>query len=83
MLKLFLFNAGLFCLVSYLGYKNDVDCLVLAVIFAVLHHYLRSVVDRLEFFTLPDSRPIPDCPRGMERAKNGMDCKSKGDLHGM
>jgi len=83
MLRLFLINVGLFCLVSYFGDKHKVDCLVLAVVFAFLHHILTTVVDRFEYFSYPDSRPIPDCPRGMDRARNGMDCKSKGDIHGM
>ena len=32
---------------------------------------------------LPDSRPIPPCPLGSERGRNGKDCKSQGDLYGL
>jgi hypothetical protein len=31
----------------------------------------------------PDSRVLPPCPLGTERGRNGLDCKSKGDLYGM
>jgi len=31
----------------------------------------------------PDSRVIPPCPGGTERGRNGLDCKSMGDLYGM
>jgi len=77
------FNALLFLIVSYLGEKNNINCYLLALIFAGLHHVLYSYVEKFEYFSMPDSRPIPPCPVGMERAKNGMDCKSKGDIHGM
>jgi len=32
---------------------------------------------------MPDSRPIPPCPLGSERGRNGKDCKSQGDLYGL
>jgi hypothetical protein len=30
-----------------------------------------------------DSRVVPPCPAGTERGKNGLDCKSMGDLYGL
>ena len=82
MLKWFLFNAGLFWVVSYLGKLNNVHCGLLAVIFAVLHHLLHGYVRTLEYF-LPDSKVLPPCPGDSERGSNGLDCKSKGDVYGL
>jgi hypothetical protein len=84
MFKWFVFNALLFGVVSYLGHENKVQCVLLSVIFAILHHVLGSYVRTIEGFSyMPDTRPIPDCPKGMDRGRNGMDCKSKGDMHGL
>jgi len=80
---MFIFNALLFWAVSYLGDKNKIDCMLLALIFAGLHHVLHGYASRLEFFSMPDTRPIPPCPTGTERGANGMDCKSPGDRYGM
>ena len=84
MLKQFVFNAVLFWVVSYLGQKNNVSCLVLAVVFAGLHHVFTKHV-QYEFFNyMPDTRPIPPCPPGaVPGDKNGMDCKLKSDIHGI
>jgi len=85
MWKWFLFNAALFFTVAYLGDKNKVNCFLLALAFAGLHHVLYGVVNRYEFFSyMPDTRPVPPCPPGSERGgKNGMDCKSVGDKYGL
>jgi len=85
MWKSLVFNAVLFWAVAYLGKKNNVDCLLLAVIFAVLHHFLGKMMTQYEFFNyMPDSRPVPPCPPGSERGgKNGMDCKSMGEKYGL
>jgi hypothetical protein len=32
---------------------------------------------------LPNSKEVPKCPAGSERGKNGLDCKSMGDLYGL
>jgi len=84
MWKEFLFNAVLFWVVSYIGRKNNVSCFILAVVFAGLHHVLKKHVFQYEFFDyMPDSRVIPKCLVGTERGRNGMDCKSQGDIHGL
>jgi hypothetical protein len=36
-----------------------------------------------DYFSMPDSKVLPRCPRGSERGSNGLDCKSMGDLYGM
>ena len=80
----FVFDAVLFYAVTYLGTMYSVNPIFLALIFATLHHLLGRIVERYEYFNyMPDTRPIPPCPRGMERGSNGMDCKSKGDRYGM
>jgi len=59
--------------------------LLAAFLFVLVHHLLGPFMKKyIEGFEMPDSRPIPPCPLGSERGgKNGMDCKSKGDLYGM
>ena len=83
MWKWFLFNAALFWTVSFVGKKYSVPCWALALGFALAHHLLSGYVRNLEFFSLPDTRPIPECPGSGERGRNGMDCKSKGDRYGL
>ena len=75
------FNAFLFWVVSYLGKKNNVDCMILAVIFAILHNHLSGYASRFEFFSMPDSRVVPQCPPGGERSQNGLDCNVRGEVH--
>ena len=85
MWKSLLFNAALFWVVSYLGDKNKVNCAVLAVVFAGLHHFLWKHVKMTENFQyLPDTRTPAPCAPGTEPGdKNGMDCKIQGDRHGI
>ena len=86
MWKWMLFNSALFYIVSYLGTKNHVSALCLAVIFGIVHYFAGKMLRENMTSSgdvLPDSSRIPPCPVGMERASNGLDCKSKGDLYGL
>jgi hypothetical protein len=93
MWKWFIFNAVLFygTVVAadelYRRKMTDphLSLLMMALLFAALHHFLARYVTTIEFFNyMPDSRPVPPCPPGSERGgKNGMDCKSVGDKYGL
>jgi hypothetical protein len=81
MLKWLLFNTALFWLVSYLGTKNHVHALTLAVIFAVVHHFLgKRLIEGFDY--MPDSRKTT-CAKGSVPAANGLDCKLPSDRYGL
>uniref|UniRef100_A0A6C0JK01 Uncharacterized protein n=1 Tax=viral metagenome TaxID=1070528 RepID=A0A6C0JK01_9ZZZZ len=81
MWKWAVFNAALFYIVSYLGTKNHIHALLLALIFAVLHHFFGKQL--IEGFTsLPDSRKT-SCAKGSVPAGNGLDCKLPTDIYGL
>jgi len=82
MWKWLLFNTALFWLVSYLGTKNHVHAVLLAVIFAVVHHFLRRQLMREGFNYMPDSRKTT-CAPGSVPADNGLDCKLPTDRYGL
>ena len=53
-------------------------------VFLMLRFVVVPVLTKEYFNYMPDSRPLPPCPPGSERGdKNGMDCKSMGDRHGL
>ena len=84
MWKSLLFNFALFYGVTYLGEKNSISPIALAVLFAVLHHVLGRFLRITEGFDyMPNSKTIPPCPPNSERAHNGADCKAKGDRYGL
>jgi hypothetical protein len=81
MWKWALFNAALFYAVSYLGTKNHVHALLLAVIFALLHHLFgRQLIEGFDY--MPDSRKTT-CAKGSVPAENGLDCKLPTDIYGL
>jgi hypothetical protein len=81
MWKWLLFNTALFWVVSYLGTKNHVDALLLAVIFAVVHHLLgKQLIEGFDY--MPDSRKTT-CAKGSVPAANGLDCKLPTDRYGL
>jgi len=81
MWKWALFNAALFYVVSYLGTKNHVHALLLAVIFALLHHLFgRRLIEGFDY--MPDSRKTT-CAKGSVPAGNGLDCKLPTDIYGL
>jgi hypothetical protein len=85
MWKSLVFNAALFWVVAYLGDKNKVDCVVLALVFAGLHHVLYSFVNR-EFMNdfMPDTTSPAPCPKGtVSGDHHPMDCKIPSDKYGM
>jgi len=82
MWKWLLFNGALFWAVSYLGSKNDISPVVLAAIFAVLHHVLCTTVMREGFSYMPDSHKTT-CAKGSVPAGNGLDCKLPTDRYGL
>jgi len=82
MWKSLVFNGALFWVVCYLGTKNNVNSLLLALIFAVLHHVLRKqlLVERFDY--MPDSHKTT-CAKGSVPAANGLDCKLPSDRYGL
>ena len=81
MLKWLVFNTALFWLVSYLGTKNHVHALLLAVIFAVVHHFLgKQLIEGFDY--MPDSHKTT-CAKGSVPAANGLDCKLPTDRYGL
>ena len=53
-------------------------------VFLMLRFVVLPFLSKEYFNNMPDSRPVPPCPPGSERGdKNGMDCKSIGDKHGI
>jgi len=81
MWKWLLFNTALFWVVSYLGTKNHIDALLLAVIFAVVHHLLgKQLIEGFDY--MPDSRKTT-CAKGSVPAANGLDCKLPTDRYGL
>ena len=53
-------------------------------VFLALRFVVLPFLSKEYFDYMPDSRPVPPCPPGSERGdKNGMDCKSIGDKHGI
>jgi hypothetical protein len=53
-------------------------------VFLVLRFVVLPFLSKEYFDYMPDSRVVPPCPPGSERGdKNGMDCKSMGDKHGI
>lgn len=84
MWKRALADVVLFCVVSYLGMKNDVPLLLRAVIFAGLHSLMVHCMKRYEYFDyMPNSKELSPCPPNSERAENGLDCKLKSDIYGI
>jgi hypothetical protein len=85
MWKWAVFNGLLFWIVSYLGTKNHIHAVTLAVIFGVVHYvlgkHLRPMIEGFDY--MPNTKEVPPCPVGMDRAANGLDCKSKGDRYGL
>jgi hypothetical protein len=84
MWKWALFNGALFWLVSAVGDIYRISPLLLAVIFAVLHHLLGKQVMRLTegFDYMPDSHKTT-CAKGSVPAANGLDCKLPTDRYGL
>ena len=83
MWKRALADAVLFFVVSYLGMKNNVPLLLLAVIFAGLHAVMCYCMKRYEYFDyMPDSRKTT-CAKGSVYADNGLDCKIPSDIYGL
>lgn len=82
MLKWLVFNTALFWVVTYLGTKNHIHALLLAVIFAVIHHFLGKHLMREGFNYMPDSRKTT-CAKGSVPAANGLDCKLPSDRYGL
>ena len=84
MWKSTLFNVVLFFAVTYIGVQNDVTPLVLALVFAGLHHVLSRMVltEGFENGWKPDSRNS-ECPEGSVRARNGLDCVLPTDIYGL
>jgi hypothetical protein len=81
MLKWLVFNTALFWVVSYLGTKNHIHALLLAVIFAVVHHFLgKRLIEGFDY--MPDSRKTT-CAKGSVPAGNGLDCKLPTDRYGL
>lgn len=81
MWKWALFNAALFYVVSYLGTKNHVHALLLAVIFAAIHHFLgKQLIEGFDY--MPDSHKTT-CAKGSVPAGNGLDCKLPTDRYGL
>jgi hypothetical protein len=81
MLKWLVFNTALFWVVSYLGTKNHIHALLLAVIFAVVHHFLgKRLIEGFDY--MPDSRKTT-CAKGSVPAANGLDCKLPTDRYGL
>ena len=84
MWKWALFNGALFWIVMYLGTKNHVHALLLAVIFAVVHHVLgkqlKPVIEGFDY--MPDSHKTT-CAKGSVPAGNGLDCKLPSDRYGL
>ena len=81
MWKWLLFNTALFWVVSYLGTKNHVHALLLAVIFAIIHHFVgKKLIEGFDY--KPDSRKT-SCAPGSVPAQNGLDCKLPTDRYGL
>lgn len=81
MWKWLLFNSALFWVVSYLGTKNHVHALLLAVIFAIVHHFVgKKLIEGFDY--KPDSRKT-SCAPGSVPAQNGLDCKLPTDKYGL
>lgn len=81
MWKWLLFNSALFWVVSYLGTKNHVHAALLAVIFAIIHHFVgKKLIERFDY--KPDSRKT-SCAPGSVPAQNGLDCKLPTDRYGL
>jgi hypothetical protein len=81
MWKWLLFNSALFWVVSYLGTKNHVHALLLAVIFAIVHHFVgKKLIEGFDY--KPDSRKT-SCAPGSVPADNGLDCKLPTDRYGL
>jgi hypothetical protein len=81
MWKWLLFNSALFWVVSYLGTKNHVHALLLAVIFAIVHHFVgKKLIEGFDY--KPDSRKT-SCAPGSVPAQNGLDCKLPTDRYGL
>jgi hypothetical protein len=81
MWKWLLFNSALFWVVSYLGTKNHVHAALLAVIFAIVHHFVgKKLIEGFDY--KPDSRKTP-CAPGSVPAQNGLDCKLPTDKYGL
>jgi hypothetical protein len=82
MWKWAVFNAVLFYVVSYLGTKNHVHAAALAVIFAVVHHFLgKQMIEGFEGY-MPDSHKTT-CAKGSVPAANGLDCRIPTDIYGL
>ena len=82
MWKWLVFNTALFWLVSYLGTKNHVHAIILAVIFGVVHHFLGKRFLSEGFDYMPDSHKTT-CAKGSVPAANGLDCKLPSDRYGL
>jgi len=81
MWKWLLFNSALFWVVSYLGTKNHVHAALLAVIFAIVHHFVgKKLIEGFDY--KPDSRKT-SCAPGSVPAQNGLDCKLPTDKYGL
>ena len=81
MWKWLLFNSALFWVVSYLGTKNHVHALLLAVIFAIVHHFVgKKLIEGFDY--KPDSSKT-SCAPGSVPADNGLDCKLPTDRYGL
>ena len=81
MWKWLLFNSALFWVVSYLGTKNHVHAAALAVIFAIVHHFVgKKLIEGFDY--KPDSRKT-SCAPGSVPAQNGLDCKLPTDRYGL
>jgi len=81
MWKSLLFNTALFWVVVYFGKCYNINALLLAVIFAVIHHLLgKQLIEGFDY--MPDSRKTT-CAKGSVPAANGLDCKLPTDRYGL
>jgi len=81
MWKSLLFNTALFWVVVYFVKCYNINALLLAVIFAVIHHLLgKQLIEGFDY--MPDSRKTT-CAKGSVPAANGLDCKLPTDRYGL